>query len=961
MRLTTFFLLVLIILVLIGNYVNGRYDPGIKWKEISNKNFIVVFRDGYLQEAQYVLETAGEIYNRLNEWWGGAPRFYSRIRILVCDETDLSNGNATFFPFNRVEIFLRVPPPDSSIGSSTDWIRMVLSHELSHIFTFNWGSGFTYFLRQFGGTNPLLFPSTLLPTWLLEGIAVYMESRLNTGGRLNTPDYPLMLREIAHSGKLPRHGKIWGDPTSWPGPTAKYLYGSQFVKFLSDKYGCNKIPQMIRMFAHYPFPFMVKKHNPVILTIAKRFEPVFGKPLEELWNDFLYQTYHNANRPDTLPIKDIEFLDRSGEYNEFPVYTGDGIIYFVKKNNHEYPGIFRLNRKTGECSRIASYRNIRGISYNEREKALYFSASDYFKSFYYYSDIYRLETTKGKIKRLSDGERLEYPVKSSLDTENKLYCVKRVQSSSFLAELDVKTKKIRIISSPFDSMAFLSISPDNHHIAASIKAKSDEWKIGIFSLDGTLENIISGGSGKCYMPCWKNSDELFFIYRESENYRLASYRMSLNNDKSGKFQIYRTPGMPPLHHLSLFEEGQYILGSFFDFNGFNLGVVDISKATHAIISLPLSPFPQNSGKETNQEKILTPVSQLMPPIKSKHYNAFRDLFPKYFIANYRKGGNEYQPGIFMSGNDLVSNHVYNLQLFYGLKSKKHGIDFDYTFNGLIPSLTFRYSYLSDYNRTSDNKHFIYKEEKIKLQCLYPLRVRDNSRWDLYTDIHMERNGDSYSSFDGDPILRLNGFSAGLYYDSTNSYYDSFSLRDGMHLSLSYSRELKSIGSDYNIHTAAAQYRQYFSTGNSSVVAFRFGITDSWGEVGRLFYMGGTESKETYHIAGSNMFKMMRGFPAGYFTGTGGFLINLEYRISLWKIEQVLLLSRSIERLYLSLFTDIGNLWFKKKTINPSYSVGAELNLIAYFGDFKLNFSGGGAFGFHPYHAPMLYLRIGHSF
>jgi hypothetical protein len=39
----------------------------------------------------------------------------------------------------------------------------------------------------------------------------------------------------------------------------------------------------------------------------------------------------------------------------------------------------------------------------------------------------------------------------------------------------------------------------------------------------------------------------------------------------------------------------------------------------------------------------------------------------------------------------------------------------------------------------------------------------------------------------------------------------------------------------------------------------------------------------------------------------------------------------------------------------------ELNLVAFLGGMKLNISGGIAVGYHPYHSPVLYLRIGNSF
>jgi outer membrane protein assembly factor BamA len=183
----------------------------------------------------------------------------------------------------------------------------------------------------------------------------------------------------------------------------------------------------------------------------------------------------------------------------------------------------------------------------------------------------------------------------------------------------------------------------------------------------------------------------------------------------------------------------------------------------------------------------------------------------------------------------------------------------------------------------------------------------------------------------------------------------------VHVSLSYSRELKSLGSDFDIHTAALEYKHYISLFRPNVLALRAAVTDSWGEARRVFYMGGAESYSGFHTAGSSIFELMRGYPSGFFSGTGGYLVNLEYRLALWKVEKGFLINNSFERLYLTFFADIGNVWLNEKIVNPSYSLGLEINLGVYLGDLKLNLSGGAAVGQNPYHSPIFYLRIGNSF
>ncbi|UCH95562.1 MAG: hypothetical protein JSV88_01605 [Candidatus Aminicenantes bacterium] len=940
------------LLLVFHRTVFARYHPEIKWKEIANKRFIVVFPGGYQDEAVYTLNTAQQLYDRLTQLWGTRIPGKSKIRILMSDVYDDSNGSATFFPYNRIEIYLFTPPPDSTIGSGKDWIRLVLSHELTHIINFNMGSGFTYFMRKILGSNPLLYPIIYMPEWIMEGLAVYAESRMNEGGRLNTPDFKLMLGHIARAGRLPDWGDFWGEPTSWPGGTSKYLYGAAFVNFLVEKYGPHKIPQLVKTFAYYPIPFtFTRRLLPKILNIHQRFKQVFKKNTTMLWNEFLQ---HIETRTKKNINSKLTVLTQKGKFNKYPVLTRDEKIFYVNHNYKEYPGIYVLDIRTGKSKRLIKKSGINGLYYSEPENKIYFSAADHFKTYYRFSDIYSLDLKSRRVKQLTRGSRLLYPGKAPPERD-KIYCVKRLHTRSYLAVLNLNTGSNKIISTGFDSMAYIAVSPDNRWIAVSLKRKNQEWAIALFNRDGRLEKVLTEGCGKCYYPAWKNADELFFVCQYEDNYRLASLHM-----KTNAFIIYNDPHLPSIRFFSL-QPGKNkdkLAVSFFDANGYNLGLVDLEllkkKTKPKIVTVKSFPVKE-------QNPVLEPQSDSPGQYKIKPYNFLRELVPKYISGNYRYSGNEFQPGIIMSSHDLSSQNSFTLQAFYGFRSKTANVVFTYTYDGLYPGLSLRYSDLSDFNRSSEYGNFIHNERKLELIGFYPLLVKAASQAYLYSNIHFETGSDRFLDLPREIRVKLNGIQLGFFYNSAKRYYDSISRADGIGLSLSYSREFKFMGSDYDINTAALQYKHYISLFRPNVLALHLGIMDSWGEARRLFYMGGAESKAGFHVAGNNLFDLMRGYPSGYFAGTGGYLFNIEYRLALFKIENVFWMFRSIERLYLSLFADLGHVWTGKWTLDPSYSLGMELNIVAFLGDLKFNASVGIAVGQRPYHSPMVYLRIGNSF
>ena len=108
-------------------------------------------------------------------------------------------------------------------------------------------------------------------------------------------------------------------------------------------------------------------------------------------------------------------------------------------------------------------------------------------------------------------------------------------------------------------------------------------------------------------------------------------------------------------------------------------------------------------------------------------------------------------------------------------------------------------------------------------------------------------------------LDLNGLKLGFLFNSAKRYYDSFSQTDGLALAITYSRDFEFMGSDFDLNTLALEYKQYITFPKPSVLALRFGISDSWGKGKRFIYMGGANSKLDYHIAGGNMFDLMRGY------------------------------------------------------------------------------------------------------
>src|SRR5207247_752405 len=87
------------------------------------------------------------------------------------------------FPTTRFTILLVPPVTDPALQTYDGWERLVIVHELTHVFLLDRSRGLWKTLQSVFGRVPGLFPNQYQPTWVTEGLATYYESRFTTGGR----------------------------------------------------------------------------------------------------------------------------------------------------------------------------------------------------------------------------------------------------------------------------------------------------------------------------------------------------------------------------------------------------------------------------------------------------------------------------------------------------------------------------------------------------------------------------------------------------------------------------------------------------------------------------------------------------------------------------------------------------------------------------------------------------------
>lgn len=189
-----------------------RYDPRLRFRTITSERFDIHFHQGLEDQARRLAGIAEEVAARLDRTLG---RPAGRVQVILVDQSDLANGWATPLPYNVMEIAAASPPGESLIGNVEDWLRLVFTHEYTHIVHLSRAGGWIGGLRRVFGRMPLLFPNQFLPLWQIEGLATLQESGGGTG-RLHAGDFRVIAEQAAAAARFPTLDRANGGLLAWP-------------------------------------------------------------------------------------------------------------------------------------------------------------------------------------------------------------------------------------------------------------------------------------------------------------------------------------------------------------------------------------------------------------------------------------------------------------------------------------------------------------------------------------------------------------------------------------------------------------------------------------------------------------------------------------------------------------------------------------------------------------------------
>jgi WD40-like Beta Propeller Repeat len=377
-----------VLLLLCAARVGAQVNPAAGWRTLHTPHFRIHFRPAARAAALLEAREAERAYELL----GGElhpPR--GVVDLVLSDDGDASNGSATPFPSNRIVVYL--PPPATELGLERydRWLRLATTHELTHIFHLDRVRSFWSVLQTVFGRVPGLFPNEYQPTWVVEGLAVYYESKFTNGGRVNGSFHTQVLASeaAAHRARSPSNALLF---SRWPGGVAPYAYGSRFWSYLADSLGDSVIPRFTEATAGQLIPFRVGRE------LARA---VPGLSLAAAWP--------RATRPaPAAPGRTRSVALDSGLWAEpVPRVSPDGRrVAYLRNDGKDVPEI-RIVSADG-WRPLRSHRVNDEASYDWVGDTLVVSQFDFTSRWRVRSDLYRW-LPDGRWERVTHGARLREP------------------------------------------------------------------------------------------------------------------------------------------------------------------------------------------------------------------------------------------------------------------------------------------------------------------------------------------------------------------------------------------------------------------------------------------------------------------------------------------------------------------------------------------------------------------------
>lgn len=868
------------------------------------------------------------------------------IDIVLADNYDVSNGQATPFPTNRIIVWAYPPADAMSLRFYGDWNQLVIQHELTHIFQLDRTRGWWSTAQIFFGRNPFLMPNLYTPAWLTEGLAVYYESRLTGFGRIAGTAHQVQAEAAARDSALPQLDQLSLSAPQWPNGEGPYVYGSLLFSYLAASRGAASVPRYIEESSGAPIPF----------TLNLNSRQAFGISFEAAWRHWTDSVQKVARAHADPHALALQTLTHVGFDAYSPRWVDSTSLVYAANTQRDMPGVYHVTI-SGSDRRIAR-RN--GTSPNVPiVGGLVYSQLDYTTPYVIRSDLYRSQD--GRTTQLTHDARLSDPDARS---DGEMVAVWGHLATTQLVRVSVDGRRVWPITpfTPDTQWSEPRWAPTGRRLTAVRWERGGYMSVVVLDTMGTVLRSVLRERSVVSSPVW-TPDGTHLIFTSDRSGRPDIYQVAVSDTvEAAGTGAHTTPAVVLLGsagagatYPAVSPDGSWLALSALRGDGYHIAVTPFAPARN---------FPLGVRLGAADTIIVPPIER--DTVRATPYSAWPGLVPRYWTpVGDRSDQGFIQLGVYTSAYDVLDRHAYELEALYNFRQPNEPELYGaYEYRGLgVPVIDVGATAYWTHERVADISGatvgtLVHWSAVTSLAATIPWpTARTNAAWTIggsweFRDYHTDpppligNLSSFYSSHPNFPAVftTLNW---------TNVQYPALAIspEDGVALagvgSVAWEPGTTSPTQRSIVGVADAYQALNWPGFAHHVIAVQVagGLTNP--DAISTFTAGGVNSSTLPVVGGLSVGDQphtftVRGYPVGAARGTQAISGSLEYRAPLWAPGRGWhLLPLYLGKTSISLFTDAAEVWCpvrggtatsvcnapdaERRLLN---SVGAELNFDA---------------------------------
>lgn len=909
------------------------FDPALKFRVLRTEHFRIYFHQGEDRLAIRLSAIAEDAWRALERPLGVRPPRLTHV--VIADQTEQANGYATPLPYDTIVIYPTWPR--GAEFATDDWLRLVMTHEFTHIVHLDRSESWARIVRNIFGRTVIAFPNLFLPTWQIEGLATYEESAITGEGRLHAGDFRVIVDEATRQNALEPLDRVNGGLTDWPTGQGPYAYGVGFHQYLADRFGAEKLAELANATARR-----------VPYTAPPVFRRVFGESLGSLWSDYQHALSATVEPP-ALDVG-ITQLTHHGFVAGGPRFDrASGEIVYSKRTPDAFPSLERLGAEGSTRTLATRYF---GLTAGLARTAIYFDQLEYERNVALLSDLYRLDRASGRVERTTHGARLRDPDVSpdgaTIAAVREAVGHRDLVTLNLTGAVAAKSDTTVLASSPDIQFNSPRWSPDGSQIVAERHRLGFDPDIVIVDVHTSeLRVIAAAADTRIVMPTWRPDGRAIVAALAKGDQVFNLYEFPLDESRTAR-QLTQTSSGATWPDVS--SDGRTIVFVGYTTSGYDLFSMPYPVAAAHARTL-VAPAAESSATLVSM--------QVSSP--STSYSPLGTLPPTSWSPEIEADSDQVRLGAAVFGSDVLGYHWYAASATWLVASPSDaptpaGASPDwfvsYAYNRWRPTLfatasletSFFVGPATDRGTPSAATR---REREVQAGLVLPF-VKARTRHTASLSIF--RSVDEFTLVNRTFDRERTALRAAWRSNTARTYGYSISPEDGVTVGATAEFVRRALGASEDATIITGDARAYLRGARPHhVIAVRAagGVSSGDPTVGRTFLLGGAGPDLSVTDFGNDAISLLRGFAADSFAGSHVAVINADYRWPLarpqrghgtWPLF--------LHTLHAAAFVDAGNTWmgsFDAESIKTS--IGAEFsgNLIVGF-YFPLTATAGVAWG-----------------